>query len=49
MNLFNIKNTSYFYAFRISISLAILSEIFIQIRYFCLGVMQENNSGRCCF
>jgi len=28
------KNTNYFYAVRISISLAILSEIFIQIGYF---------------
>ena len=28
------KNTNYFYAARISISLAILSEIFIQIGYF---------------
>jgi len=28
------KNTNYFYAIRISISLAILSEIFIQIGYF---------------
>jgi len=28
------KNTSYFYAVRIGISLAILSEIFIQIGYF---------------
>jgi len=28
------KNTNYFYAFRISIFLAILSEIFIQIDYF---------------
>jgi len=28
------KNTNYFYAVRISISLAILAEIFIQIGYF---------------
>jgi len=28
------KNTNYFHAVRISISLAILSEIFIQIGYF---------------
>jgi len=28
------KNTNYFYAVKISISLAILSEIFIQIDYF---------------
>jgi len=28
------KNTNYFYAVRISTSLAILSEIFIQIGYF---------------
>ena len=28
------KNTNYFYAVRISISVAILSEIFIQIGYF---------------
>jgi len=28
------KNTDYFYAVRISISLPILSEIFIQIGYF---------------
>ena len=28
------KNTNYFYAVRISISFAILSEIFIQIGYF---------------
>jgi len=28
------KNTNYFYAVRISISLAVLSEIFIQISYF---------------
>jgi len=35
------KNTSYFYAVRISISLAILSKIFIQIGYF-FKVMQEN-------
>ena len=28
------KNTNYFYAIRISISLAILSDIFIQIGYF---------------
>jgi len=28
------KNINYFYAVRISISLAILSEIFIQISYF---------------
>jgi len=28
------KNTHYFYAVRISISLVVLSEIFIQIGYF---------------
>jgi len=28
------KNTNYFYDVRISISLAVLSEIFIQIGYF---------------
>jgi len=28
------KNTNYFYSFRISILLAILSEIFIEIGYF---------------
>jgi len=33
------------YAIKISISLAILSESFIQIGYFFLRVMQENISG----
>jgi len=28
------KNTNYFYAIRISISLAVLSEVFIKIGYF---------------
>jgi len=32
------KNTNYFYAVRISLSLAILSVIFIQIGYFLLCV-----------
>ena len=41
------KNTNNFYAVRISILLAILSEIFIQIGYFLLRDMEENNSG--CF
>jgi len=45
------KNTNYFYAVRIGISLAILSEIFIQIDYFSselckktkVGVFSEHN------
>jgi len=37
-------NTNYFYAARISMLLAILSEIFIQIGHFFLRVMQENDT-----
>jgi len=36
------KNTCYFYAVRISILLAILSEIFVQIGYFFLRDMKEH-------
>ena len=39
------KNTNYFYAVRISILLAVLSEIFKLVTF--LTVMQENNCG--CF
>jgi len=35
------KNTNYFYAVRISVSLAILSEIFIQIGYFFYELCKE--------
>jgi len=39
------KNSNYFLCCWISISLAIFSEILIQIGYFFLRVMQENKSG----
>jgi len=41
----NIKKKTNFYAVRISISLAIMSEFFNQIGYFFIRVMQENKSG----
>jgi len=38
------KNTNYFYAVRISISLAILSKIFIQTGYNCIHKKCQNIS-----
>ena len=39
------KNTNYFYAVRISISLAILSEIFFQIGYFLCASLYFSKRG----
>jgi len=39
------KTTNYFISFRISISLAILSEIFIQIGYFFYGLYKKTEVG----
>jgi len=41
------KNTDYFYAVRISISLAILSEIFIQTGYFFWELCKKTELGVC--